>query len=129
MANLFHQSLYYITLILLFYTIFNWAIEEKIKVYTGPGKEDGYVTAQHKVEKAVVNPLYRSISFAVGLVDVAYLRLENPLPFNGTPFLLSPKSIRKALKKGQKSLLIGYGRRGKEREDGFGLKYQTELTV
>ncbi|MEE2743652.1 MAG: trypsin-like serine protease [Bdellovibrionota bacterium] len=103
--------------------------EEKIKVYTGPGKEDGYVTAQHKVEKAVVNPLYRSISFSIGLVDVAYLRLEKPLPFSGTPFLLSPKSIRKALKKGQKSLLIGYGRRGKEREDGFGLKYQTELTV
>ena len=104
--------------------------EKNIKVYTGQGKEEGYVEATHEIEKAEVSPLYRGLSFAIGLSDVAYIKLKNPLPgVKGVHILLSPEAIRQSVIRGKKALLIGFGRRGKEKKDGFGLKYQAELTV
>ena len=48
----------------------------KIKVYTGTGKENGYVNAQHNIVKAAANPLYRTLPFSVGLADTGYVVLE-----------------------------------------------------
>ena len=39
------------------------------------------------------------------------------------------KGLRKCLIKGEQTQLFGFGRRGKEREDGFGLKFTTGLTI
>ena len=53
--------------------------QKKIKVYTGPGKENGYVDAQFNIVKAAANPLYRTLPFSVGLADTGYVVLENQL--------------------------------------------------
>ncbi len=110
---------------------------EKIKVYTGPGKENGYVDAQFNIVKAVANPLYRTLPFSVGLADTGYVVLEKPIHLKNTrgesidfpKVWTSPKELRKALIKGEKTQLFGFGRRGKEREDGFGLKFTTGLRI
>ena len=110
---------------------------KKIKVYTGPGKENGYVDAQFNIVKAAANPLYRTLPFSVGLADTGYVVLEKPINLKNSrgekidfpKVWTSPKVLRKALIKGEKTKLFGFGRRGKEREDGFGLKFTTGLRI
>lgn len=96
-----------------------------VTVYTGDGKDGGYVKGQYQVAKIVASPDYNGNKGN----DISYLVLKTPLDLPESayiPVLTDAKEIKELLAVNAKAHIVGYGLRN---GGDFGLKFEVDTTV
>ncbi|MES2745871.1 MAG: trypsin-like serine protease [Bdellovibrionota bacterium] len=96
-----------------------------VTVYTGEGKDGGYVKGQYKVKKIVKSPKYTGNKGN----DISYLVLSTPLDLPASayvPVLTDKDEIAELNKVGAKAQIVGYGLRN---GNAFGVKYEVTASV
>lgn len=106
----------------------NLKYTDLVKVYIGPGRDQKHLNAQYGVVRARLNPNYKK--YALGNADTAYLILDKPvLNVKIYPLLTDPLEIKNAIKPGNMTTLLGFGRRENGSEAPYGKKYLVETKI
>ena len=104
---------------------------DTVKVYVGPGSDNGYVNSQYRLSKVARNPQYNpDNTFPMGrlgdVYDTAYLLMKNSAPQEAVAQVISEDEANSALEKEANVKIVGFGKR----EDGKrGLKFEANTSV